>query len=35
VCSSDLHSVAELRQAGADYIAESMDDLKAYLKDLA
>ena len=29
------HSVAELRAAGADYIAESMDDLKAYLKDFA
>ena len=27
------HRVAELREAGADYIAESMDDLKAYLKD--
>ena len=29
------HRVAELRDAGADYIAESMDDLKAYLKDFA
>ena len=29
------HSVAELRTAGADYIAESTDDLKAYLKDFA
>ena len=29
------HRVAELREAGADYIAESMDDLKAYLKDFA
>jgi phosphoglycolate phosphatase len=29
------HSVAELRAAGADYIAESIDDLKAYLKDFA
>ena len=29
------HSVAELREAGADYIAESMDDLNAYLKDFA
>ena len=27
------HRVAELREAGADYIAESMDDLRAYLKD--
>ena len=29
------HRVAELREAGADYIAESLDDLKAYLKDFA
>jgi phosphoglycolate phosphatase len=29
------HDVAELRAAGADYIAESIDDLKAYLKDFA
>lgn len=29
------HCVEELREAGADYIAESMDDLKAYLKDFA
>jgi phosphoglycolate phosphatase len=29
------HRVAELREAGADYIAESMDDLRAYLKDFA
>ena len=29
------HRVEELREAGADYIAESMDDLKAYLKDFA
>lgn len=29
------HRVEELREAGADFIAESMDELKAYLKDFA
>jgi phosphoglycolate phosphatase len=29
------HSVADLREAGADYIAESMDDLKVYLENFA
>jgi phosphoglycolate phosphatase len=29
------HSVEDLREAGADYIAESMDDLKTYLMDFA
>jgi len=29
------HSVADLREAGADYIAESMDELKVYLENFA
>lgn len=29
------HQVEDLRDAGADYIAESMDDLKTYLMDFA
>lgn len=29
------HRVEELREAGADFIAESMDELKAYLRDFA
>ncbi len=29
------HRVEELREAGADFIAESMDELKAYLKGFA
>ncbi len=29
------HSVDDLREAGADYIAESMDDLKVYLENFA
>jgi phosphoglycolate phosphatase len=27
------HSVADLREAGADYIAESMDELQVYLEN--
>ena len=33
--SKGVASVADLREAGADYIAESMDDLKVYLENFA